>query len=171
MRMLFVSHFINRGFQILLYLRPDEDHSSVMKDIKKLTGLESPEIFVFKTSEESENQKAIEQYESILSRKKTLHIYDALSNEALYMRDPVQYEDVVRKFTSAQSRQRATVIGFSYDWLKTLDVQKKYASIIYSTYVYENDVFIRGIRPSTPAFNVKIFNEMNKLTMKFSRVV
>ncbi|MDG6930330.1 MAG: AAA family ATPase [Nitrososphaerota archaeon] len=170
MRMLIVSHFINRGFQVLLYLRPDEDNMSVMKDIKKLTGLENPEIFVFKTSEEAENRKAIEQYESILSNKKTLHIYDALSNEALYMRDPVQYEDVVRVFTSAQSRQKATVIGFGYNWLKTLDVQKKYASIIYVTYVYDNDVFLRGIRPSTPAYHVKIDGEMKKLSMKFTRI-
>lgn len=170
MRMLIVSHFINKGFQILLYLRPDEDNLSVMNDIKKLTGLENPEMFVFKTSEEAENRKAIEQYESILSNKKTLHIYDALSNEALYMRDPVQYEDVVRVFTSAQSRQKATVIGFCYNWLKTLDVQRKYASILYNTYVYENDVFLRGIRPSTPAYHVKIESEIKKLSMKFTRI-
>jgi len=171
MRMLMVSHFLNKGFQVLLYLRPDEEHSSIMNDIKKLTGLENPEIFIFKTSEEAENRKAIEQYESMLSNKKTLHIYDALSNEALYMKDPIQYEDVVRKFTSAQSRQKATVIGFGYSWLKTLEVQKKYASIIYATYVYENDVFLRGIRPSTSAYHVMIDNETKKLSIKFTRIM
>ncbi|MGC8568904.1 MAG: RAD55 family ATPase, partial [Nitrososphaeria archaeon] len=168
---LLASDFVLSGYKATFFLGPDEDPKIMENELRMLLGTASDYVGVRTINLESMRYdlNAVYSYlQKILQLEPEVLILNLSSLEELALRDPVGFENLLRKLLKLNIEQRRISFYYGYSSYRSIRVGSKYIGAKRALILKNGYLFWRSIKPPGELYSVNI--DMSKGELSFTPV-
>ncbi len=168
---LVASDFVLSGYRVKFFLGPEEDPQIIGNELRMLLGTASDYISVLTINLESMRYdlNAVYSYiQNALQSESAVLILNLSSLEELALRDPVGFENLMRKLLKLNIGQRRISFYYGYSSYRSIKVGSKYIGAKRALILKNGYLFWKSLKPPGELYGINI--DMGRGELSFTPV-